>query len=100
MHIKLDGVWHEQDGKVMLGWGFKTEEVEAISPDYYTVVLRKGTDDDEFKFMRTIRKGEEPVYTDNLLTPGDKAQYLVRIRFKDGRTTDFSNMVEVERPDK
>ncbi len=100
VRIKLDGVWHEQDGKVMLGWGFKTEEVEAISPDYYTVVLRKGTDDDEFKFMRTIRKGEEPVYTDNLLTPGDKAQYLVRIRFKDGRTTDFSNMVEVERPDK
>lgn len=84
----------------MLGWGFKKEEVEAISPDYYSVVLRKGDGDTEFKFMRSIKKDEEPVYTDNLLTPGSKAQYLVRVRFKDGRTTDFSNMVEVKRPRK
>ena len=84
----------------MLGWGFNKEEVEAISPDYYSVVLRKGDDDSEFKFMRSIKKGEEPVYTDNLLAPGSKAQYLVRVRFKDGRTTDFSNMVEVKRPRK
>ena len=100
IRVKLDGVWKEKEGKVMLGWGFNKEEVEAISPDYYSVVLRKGDDDSEFKFMRSIKKGEEPVYTDNLLAPGSKAQYLVRVRFKDGRATDFSNMVEVKRPRK
>ena len=37
-------------------------------------------------------------FQDNLLSPGETAEYFVRIRYKDGRVTTNSNIVVVTAP--
>ena len=40
----------------------------------------------------------ELTFQDNLLSPGESAEYFVRIRYKDGRATTDSNIIVVTAP--
>ena len=43
-------------------------------------------------------KPDALTFQDNLLSPGETAEYYVRIRYKDGRATTNSNTVVVTAP--
>ncbi len=62
--------------------------------DFYYVIYRKGPGDEDFKFI-TSAKRDEPVYADGLLRSGQKADYYVKIRFRDGRASTPSNTITI-----
>ena len=41
---------------------------------------------------------KELMFQDYLLSPGESAEYFVRIRYKDGRSTTDSNIIVVTAP--
>ena len=64
--------------------------------DYCYSIYRKAPGDKIFRFVTTVKKGEQ-TYADRLLKPGDTAEYFVKIVYKDGRRTKPSNTVQVKR---
>ena len=65
--------------------------------EWYFCVYRKGPNDRRHKFLMSV-SSDALTFQDNLLSPGETAEYFVRIRYKDGRVTTNSNTVVVTAP--
>ena len=65
--------------------------------EWYFCVYRKGARDTRHKFLMSVSDNER-MFQDYLLSPGESAEYFVRIRYKDGRATTDSNIIVVTAP--
>ena len=89
--LKLIGNYDSKTGETRLTWETGGVPTDA---DFYYVIYRKGPGDEDFKFI-TSAKRDEPVYADGLLRAGQKADYYVKIRFRDGRASTPSNTITI-----
>ena len=95
--IRLSGDYLKESQQTRLVWEPVTIP-EAEGP-WHFCVWRKGPQDDDFKFLLSV-KSDEQEFTDRLLRAGEQAQYYVSIRFNDGRSSQNSNVVTVARSEK
>lgn len=93
--IKLIGGYNKNTKETRIAW--EVQQPLPIKGDYYYCIYRKGEGDKRFKFLINA-KPSMPAFSDVLLKKdGEKAQYYVTIKWKDGRSSYKSNIVEVER---
>ena len=93
--IKLIGAYDAKNKKTKIVW--ETDKNLPYKGEWYYCVYRKGPKDSRHKFLMSV-KSSELFFQDNLLLPGQSAEYFVRIRYKDGRVTTDSNIVVVTAP--
>ena len=93
--IKLIGTYDTKNKKTKIVW--ETNKNLPYKGEWYYCIYRKGSKDSRHKFLMSV-KSSELMFQDNLLQPGESAEYFVRIRYKDGRVTTDSNIVEVTAP--
>lgn len=93
--IKLVGVYDEKNKKTKIAW--ETNKNLPYKGEWYFCVYRKGLKDKRHKFLMSVG-ADELTFQDNLLSPGESAEYFVRIRYKDGRATTDSNIIVVTAP--
>lgn len=93
--IKLIGVYDKKNKKTKIAW--ETDKNLPYKGDWYFCIYRKGPKDRRHKFLMSV-KPDALTFQDNLLSPGETAEYYVRIRYKDGRATTNSNTVVVTAP--
>lgn len=93
--IKLVGVYDEKNKKTKIAW--ETNKNLPYKGEWYFCVYRKGLKDKRHKFLMSVG-ANELTFQDNLLSPGESAEYFVRIRYKDGRATTDSNIIVVTAP--
>ena len=93
--IKLVGVYDEKNKKTKIAW--ETNKNLPYKGEWYFCVYRKGPKDKRHKFLMSV-DAKELMFQDYLLSPGESAEYFVRIRYKDGRSTTDSNIIVVTAP--
>ena len=93
--IKLIGDYDERNKKTKIVW--ETNKNLPYKGEWYYCIYRKGPKDGRHKFLMSV-KSSDLLFQDNLLQPGESAEYFVRIRYKDGRVTTDSNIVVVTAP--
>lgn len=93
--IKLIGIYDEKNRKTKIVW--ETDKSLPYKGEWYYCIYRKGPKDKRHKFLTSV-KSSDLMLQDNLLSPGESAEYFVRIRYKDGRVTTDSNIVVVTAP--
>ena len=94
--IDLAGDYMEREGKTRLAWTLSDMKEQQ---DYYFCVYRLGEDDDIYQNVTTTAQ-DVTEYDDLLLRPGQKAEFYVKLRTKDGRESRPSNIVTVTAPEK
>ena len=94
--IRLSGAWVKHEEVARLTWETQIPSSLA-SQDYYYCVFRKTESDKNFRYLMNVAK-DEVEYEDRTLRKGDKVEYRVSIRFKDGRESQDSNTITVARP--
>ena len=90
--IKLHGDYDVKNGENRLAW--ETAPVTEKGEWYYCV-FRKGPKDEDFKFLLSS-EASKPSFADRLSRPGETAEYYVSIRFRDGRSSQPSNIVSIK----
>ena len=95
--IKLVGVYDEKNKKTKIAW--ETDKNLPYKGEWYFCVYRKGSKDKRHKFLMSV-SANDMMFQDYLLSPGESAEYFVRIRYKDGRSTTDSNIIVVTAPQK
>lgn len=93
--IKLIGMYDEKNKKTKIVW--ETDKNLPYKGDWYFCIYRKGPKDRRHKFLMSANS-DALTFQDNLLSPGETAEYFVRIRYRDGRVTTNSNVVTVTAP--
>lgn len=94
--IELAGDYMEREGKTRLAWTMSGMKEQL---DYYYCVYRLGQNDEVYQNITTTTQ-EINEYEDQLLQPGEKAEYYVKLRTKDGRESRPSNIITVTAPAK
>ena len=92
--LKLFADYIKKDNETRLAW--EVGNVPDFGPWYYSI-YRKGTGDKDFKFLLAA-KPEETQFTDNLLRPGQEAEYYIVVQYDDGHRSKHSNVVKVMAP--
>ena len=95
--IELAGDYMKRGEKTRLAWTlteFKEKEVA-----HYYCIYRMGPGEDTYHNVTTTKQ-DVTEYEDVLLRPGEQAQYYVKLRTKDGRESQPSNVVTVTAPKK
>lgn len=95
--IKALGRYDATNGEVKLTWSHNDVDVKATP--YYYCVYRKGKGEADFTFLCSAEP-DMPLHTDELLVPGESADYYVVVRFVDGRRSMPSNIVTITAPEK
>ena len=95
-NIELAADYDSKKDETRIAWDVKELKDDS---DYCYSIYRKAPGDKIFRFVTTVKKGEQ-TYADRLLKPGDTAEYFVKIVYKDGRRTKPSNTVQVTAPDR
>ena len=93
--IKLFGMYDEKNKKTKIAW--ETDKNLPYKGEWYFCIYRKGSKDRRHKFLMSVNS-DTLTFQDNLLSPGETAEYFVRIRYRDGRVTTNSNVVTVTAP--
>ena len=91
-NIKLVGVYDEKNKNTKIVW--ETDKNLPYKGRWYFCIYRKGPKDTRHKFLMSVNS-DVLTFQDNLLSPGETAEYFVRIRYEDGRATTNSNIVTV-----
>jgi len=92
--IRLSGSFMEREKETRLVW-----EVDGQPPypgTWNYCIYRQGPRDKRPKFLMTAPP-DELTHSDWLLRPGEEATYYVKVKYKDGRESQPSNMVTVKR---
>lgn len=93
--IKLMGDYDVKNKQTKIVW--ETDGNLPYKGEWYFCVYRKGARDTRHKFLMSVSANER-MFQDYLLSPGESAEYFVRIRYKDGRATTDSNIIVVTAP--
>lgn len=94
--IKLDGVYREDYGCVVLAWSH--DSLPSNDPHHFVIYRSEDmVDDSGFKPFVTASADERSTY-DYRLTEEHSARYFVMILYEDGRRTTTSDVITVTRP--
>lgn len=94
--IELAGDYMTREAKTKLVWSV-TGMKEQL--DHYFCVYRLGEGEDTYQNVTTMTQ-DVTEYEDLLLKPGQKAEFYVKLRTKDGRESRPSNVITVSAPAK
>lgn len=94
--IELAGDYMTREAKTKLVWSV-TGMKEQL--DHYFCVYRLGEGEDTYQNVTTTTQ-DVTEYEDLLLKPGQKAEFYVKLRTKDGRESRPSNVITVSAPAK
>ena len=95
----MGAAYRNDDEQVHIGWDITGITRELLDAGLYICLYKKWNDDDIFRFVKSLNIDETST-VDSYMSPGDKAEYRLRVRSKDGRISPYSNMVEVTVPHK
>ena len=99
LKIRMGAAYRNDDEQVYIGWDISGITREMLEAGLYTCLYRKWNDDDIFRYVKSLDINEVST-VDSYMYPGDKAEYRIRVRSKDGRTSPYSNVVEAVVPPK
>ena len=94
--IELAGDYMAREAKTRIVWSL-TGMKEQL--DYYYCIYRLGEGEDTYQNVTTTTQ-DVTEYEDLLLKPGQKAEFYVKLRTKDGRESQPSNVITVSAPEK
>jgi len=93
--ITLTGDWVSHEDCARLVWETKLGSAYE-GQNYYYCIYRKMENDNRFRYVVNV-SSDENEFEDRSLASGQTAQYYVSLRFKDGRVSGPSNVVDVKR---
>ena len=99
LKIRMGAAYRNDDEQVYIGWDISGITREMLESGLYICLYRKWNDDDIFRYVKSLEINEVST-VDSYMYPGDKAEYRIRVRSKDGRTSPYSNVVEAVVPPK
>lgn len=99
LKIRMGAAYRSDDEQVYIGWDISGITREMLEAGLYICLYRKWNDDDIFRYVKSLDINEVST-VDSYMYPGDKAEYRIRVRSKDGRTSPYSNVVEAVVPPK
>ena len=99
LKIRMGAAYRSDDEQVYIGWDISGITREMLEAGLYICLYRKWNDDDIFRYVKSLDINEVST-VDSYMYPGDKAEYRIRVRCKDGRTSPYSNVVEAVVPPK
>ena len=99
LKIRMGAAYRSDDEQVYIGWDISGITREMLEAGLYICLYRKWNDDDLFRYVKSLDINEVST-VDSYMYPGDKAEYRIRVRSKDGRTSPYSNVVEAVVPPK
>lgn len=94
--IELAGDYMPREAKTKLVWSL-TGMKEKL--EYYYCIYRLGEGEETYQNVTTTTQ-DVTEYEDLLLKPGQKAEFYVKLRTKDGRESQPSNVITVSAPEK
>ena len=97
--LRMGAAYRNDDEQVYIGWDISGITREMLEAGLYICLYRKWNDDDIFRYVKSLDINEVST-VDSYMYPGDKAEYRIRVRSKDGRISPYSNVVEAVVPPK
>lgn len=100
VELLLFGEYNESTHENRLAWevnGLPKASRQLVDgkSDHYYCVFRKGFNDEDFEFLISV-DGDTLSHADRLSSPGETAEYYVKLRFNDGREgLEPSNIVKI-----
>ena len=91
------GDYDNKEKKTKIAW--ETDEKLPYKGEWYFCVYRKGENDKRHKFLMSV-KADDRLFHDYLLSPGQSAEYYIKIKYADGRETTPSNIIIITAPKK
>lgn len=95
--IRMGAAYRNDDEMVHIGWDISGITREMLDKGLYICLYRRYNDDDIFRYVRSLDINETSV-TDAHMEPGDKAEYRIRVRSREGHVSPYSNVMEVTVP--
>ena len=95
--IRMGAAYRNDDEMVHIGWDISGITREMLDKGLYICLYRRYNDDDIFRYVRSLNINETSV-TDAHMEPGDKAEYRIRVRSREGHVSPYSNVMEVVVP--
>ena len=92
--LKLYGEYLEDKQETRLVW--EMPQQPPYKGRWYFCIFRQGPDDKAPTFLISAAK-DDRIFNDRLLDPGQQASYFIRVKYADGRQSEDSNTVTVER---
>ena len=92
--LKLYGEYLEDKQETRLVW--EMPQQPPYKGRWYFCIFRQGPDDKAPTFLISAAK-DDRIFSDRLLDPGQQASYFIRVKYADGRQSEDSNTVTVER---
>ena len=92
--LKLYGEYLEDKQETRLVW--EMPQQPPYKGRWYFCIFRQGPDDKAPTFLISAAK-DDRIFSDRLLDPGQQASYFIRVKYADGRQSEDSNTVKVER---
>ena len=94
--LNLVGRYDSDAERTRLSWDCEGEQPDGER--YWGVYVRKpGKDSFEYLISEDIN---EPLHSNRLLSPGETAEFYVKLLYSDGRASKPSNIVKVTAPQK
>lgn len=97
--IRMGAAFRKDDELVHIGWDISGITREMRDKGLYICVYKRRKDEDIFRFMESVNISEISTI-DAHIEPGDKAEYRIRVRSREGHVSPYSNVVEVVVPQK
>ena len=96
--LGMGAAYRNDDELVHLAWDISGITRDMLDKGLYLCIYRKMSDDDIFRFVRSVNINETD-YIDAHMEAGDKAEYRIRVRSREGHVSPYSNVVSVEVPE-
>ena len=95
--IRAGAAYRNDDELVHIAWDIEGITRDMLDKGLYICLYRRRNDDDIFRFVRSVNISETNAI-DAHMEPGDKAEYRIRVRSREGHLSPYSNVVEVTVP--
>ena len=95
--IRAGAAYRNDDEMVHIGWDISGITPAMLDKGLYICLYRRRNDDDIFRYVRSLNINETNTI-DAHMEPGDKAEYRIRVRSKEGHVSPYSNVVQVTVP--
>lgn len=96
--LTLSGDYIGSEGKVRLVWDMGRLPAALQEQPYYFCVFRRTAGKKSFEYLGNVPQDVHE-FTERRLLKGETAEYYVMIRFSDGRESQASNTITVQRPE-
>ena len=97
LKLRMGAAYRSDDEQVHIAWDIEGITRDMLDKGLYICLYRRYNDDDIFRYVRSVNINDTSAI-DAHMEPGDKAEYRIRVRSREGHISPFSNVVEVVVP--